>query len=138
MCAELAGVLLVVQRSGFLKDLASARTVSGSATHVRDGDTIELNGLPIRLKALDCAERDTTEGQRATRRMKLLVAGQNLTCRLSGRRSYDRETGECSTEDRTDAQSLTHRQLGIWAERRGHARGFDGSRADGKIGGCPA
>ena len=28
-------------------------------THVRDGDTIEVNGIAIRLSALDCTERGT-------------------------------------------------------------------------------
>lgn len=83
------------QQAAFLGPILGFETVTGRVTHVRDGDTIEVKGMPIRLSTLGCAERGTSEGERAARRMRMLVAGQQLTCRLSGRRSYDRDVGRC-------------------------------------------
>ena len=47
--------------------VSSDQTVlTGTVTHVRDGDTIEVNNIPIRLSALDCPERGTKNGDYAT------------------------------------------------------------------------
>ncbi len=72
------------------------RTVSGRVTHVRDGDTIEVAGVPIRFERLDCAESGTLRGDRATRAMRALVASRQVTCRLTGKTSYDRKIGSCT------------------------------------------
>ena len=68
----------------------------GAVTHVRDGDTIEVGDVAVRIANLDCAERGTAEGQAASRRMAELVAGEAVACALEGRRSYDREVGTCA------------------------------------------
>ncbi len=70
--------------------------LEGVVTHVRDGDTVELGDVAVRIANLDCAERDTAEGQAASVRMRELVAGREVTCELEGRRSYDREVGTCA------------------------------------------
>ncbi|NEY92152.1 thermonuclease family protein [Tabrizicola oligotrophica] len=80
----------------------SLQTMKGEVSHVRDGDTIEVNGVPIRFGSLDCAERDTQEGQRATARMRSLISGETLTCHLNGRSSYDRKIGSCQLSDGRD------------------------------------
>ena len=68
--------------------------LEGQVTHVRDGDTIEVNGIAIRLSALDCPERGTSEGESANR-----LAQQFLTtkavCELTGAKTYDRLVGYC-------------------------------------------
>lgn len=71
-------------------------------TRVRDGDTIVVGLIPIRIANLDCAESGTAAGQRATRRAKELVANQPVQCRLEGRRSYDREVGVCALANGQD------------------------------------
>ncbi len=70
--------------------------IAGAVTHVRDGDTIELGDIAVRIANLDCAEGDTAEGQAASARMRELIAGQEVACELEGRRSYDREVGTCA------------------------------------------
>lgn len=65
-------------------------------TRIRDGDTIVVGLIPIRIANLDCAERGTTTGEEATRRITELVRGQQLVCTLEGRRSWDREVGVCA------------------------------------------
>lgn len=69
--------------------------IRGTVTHVRDGDTIEVNGIAVRLSALDCPENDTRQGQAATKLAKQFM-GLRATCELTGARSYDRVVGYCS------------------------------------------
>ena len=53
-----------------LTDSRATSILSGRITHVRDGDTFEVNGVPVRISALDCAENRTKEGQKITRYAK--------------------------------------------------------------------
>ena len=83
--------------------LLSMDTVSGSflqgvITHVRDGDTFEVNGIPIRLAALDCPENSTSEGRYATSIAKA-YEGVEVKCELTGARTYDRLVGYCEIQD---------------------------------------
>ncbi|SIT12444.1 hypothetical protein SAMN05421759_11829 [Roseivivax lentus] len=71
------------------------RMLAGRVSHVRDGDTIEVAGTPVRLGDLDCAELGSADGARARRAMVSLADGAHVTCALDGRRSYDREIGRC-------------------------------------------
>ena len=68
-------------------------------TRVRDGDTIVVGLIPIRIANLDCAERGSAAGDAATLRITELVSGQRLVCTLEGRRSWDREVGVCELAD---------------------------------------
>jgi len=104
--AIFAVVFLAWKQDGILKELHSLiapdKALAGPVTHVRDGDTIEVAGVPVRLAKLDCAERGTRDGRRASDRMRTLVRGQQMSCRLEGRKSYDREVGECALSDGRD------------------------------------
>ena len=74
---------------------SSDQTVlTGKVTHVRDGDTIEVNGIPIRLSALDCPERGTQKGNNAARIAQKFL-GSQATCELTGAKTYDRLVGYC-------------------------------------------
>lgn len=73
-----------------------------TVTQIRDGDTIVVGLIPIRIANLDCAERGSNSGDRATRQIKGLVKSGQLRCTLEGRRSYDREVGVCSLPDGRD------------------------------------
>jgi len=78
----------------------SGTSIVGPVTRVRDGDTVEVLGTPIRLAKLDCAERGTAVGERATARMRELARAGAFSCSLHGRKSYDREIGNCSVGGR--------------------------------------
>ena len=82
-------------RSVVLSWLPEPEIVKGRVTHVRDGDTIEIGSVAIRIADLDCAERFTQKGQVATHVMRQLVSEKVLSCELEGRKSYDREVGTC-------------------------------------------
>ena len=71
------------------------KILSGTITHVRDGDTIVLNNIPIRLAALDCPEKGTKKGDYATRVAKQFM-GLKAICELTGAKTYDRLVGYCS------------------------------------------
>ncbi|WP_170372382.1 thermonuclease family protein [Ruegeria arenilitoris] len=81
-------------------------TLEGNVTRVRDGDTIVVGRTPIRFAKLDCAEMGTKQGSIARQRMVELAAGQRVTCTLHGRKSYDREIGECRLSDGRDLSSI--------------------------------
>ena len=73
----------------------SGSVLSGTVTHVRDGDTVEVDGIAIRLAALNCPENKTQKGQFATRVAKQFE-GSKMTCELTGAKTYDRLVGYCS------------------------------------------
>ena len=72
--------------------------MSGTITHVRDGDTFEVGGIPVRLAALDCPENKISEGRFITQYAKRYV-GSHAVCQLTGAMSYDRVVGYCSIND---------------------------------------
>lgn len=74
-------------------------TITGPVTFVRDGDTIEVGGIPIRLNGLAAPEGDEPGGQTATQAMLELVEGRALRCELDGERTHDRCVGVCYLED---------------------------------------
>ena len=72
--------------------------LSGTITHVRDGDTFEVGAIPVRLAALDCPENKTTEGKRITQYAKRYV-GSHAVCQLTGAMSYHPVVGYCTIND---------------------------------------
>ena len=77
----------------------------GTITHVRDGDTFEVQGTPVRISALDCPENSTSSGQKATRFTKQFK-GKQAVCELTGAKTYDRVVGYCSIEGKDFAQIM--------------------------------
>ena len=76
--------------------------LTGQITHVRDGDTLEVGGIAIRLNGLTCDERGTALGDRATAYLRLQIIDKVATCFLNGERTYDRLVGRCATEELGD------------------------------------
>lgn len=83
-----------------------AGVLTGSVTHVRDGDTIEVSGTPVRIANLDCAERGTPAGDRAAQRMRELARQSSMRCHLSGQHSYDRKVGTCQLSGGRDVGAV--------------------------------
>ena len=82
-----------------LASTALANSVlEGTVTHVRDGDTIEVEGVAVRLSGLHAPEMDEAGGPAARAFMVELVAGKRVVCQLEGRQSYDREIGTCALD----------------------------------------
>ena len=89
-----------------------------TVTRIRDGDTVVVGLIPIRLANLDCAERGTKSGNRATRQIAGIVKNAQLRCTLEGRRSYDREVGVCILPDGRDVGEILIAG-GFWQRWRG-------------------
>ena len=76
-------------------DHRAVSVLRGAITHVRDGDTFEVSGTPVRISALDCPENSTAEGKKITRFAKEFE-GKETICELTGAKTYDRVVGYCS------------------------------------------
>ena len=76
------------------EEIKKPTVLRGKVTHVRDGDTIEVNGIAIRLSALDCPERGTQKGKNAVRIAQQFL-GSQAKCELTGAKTYDRLVGYC-------------------------------------------
>ncbi len=95
----------VAKASGIEIDSRAVSVLRGTITHVRDGDTFEVKGTPVRISALDCPENSTVKGQKATRFAKHFK-GKEAVCELTGAKSYDRVVGYCSIESEDFAQTM--------------------------------
>ena len=93
---------------------ASNESIVGEITHVRDGDTFEIENIPIRLAALDCPENNTPEGRHATEIAKQFE-GSQASCELTGAKSYDRFVGYCSINGKDYGEMLiTQSACKVW------------------------
>ena len=86
-------------------DGRAVSVLRGTITHVRDGDTFEVKGTPIRISALDCPENSTSSGQKATQFTRQFK-GKQAVCELTGAKTYDRVVGYCSIEGKDFAQIM--------------------------------
>lgn len=99
-------------------------------TYVRDGDTIEVAGVPIRLGGLAAQERDEPGGRSATAAMRKLVDGRDVRCELNGERRYDRCVGICYLDGNDIATELVRQ--GVARDYPRYSRGrYAPSRAPG-------
>lgn len=87
----IALVLIIVPRLGE----AEETRLMGKVTFVRDGDTIEVGGIAIRLNGISAPEQRQPYGPDATSFMGWLVMEKEVTCKLNGERSRDRLIGIC-------------------------------------------
>ena len=86
-------------------------TLIAEVTHVRDGDTIEVGGLPIRLQGLAAPEGNEPGGDEASEAMRRMVLGRELRCELDGERTHDRCVGVCYLEGEDISQIMVGRGL---------------------------
>ena len=84
------------------KCLLAQTTLEGTLTKVRDGDTIEVGQIPIRLQGLTCDELNTKKGQEARDLLSRFFLGEQVTCELNGQITYERFVGRCSLFDKGD------------------------------------
>ena len=97
-------------------DTRAVSVLKGTITHVRDGDTFEINGIPVRISALDCAENSTPEGKKITRFAKKFL-GNQAVCELTGATTYDRVVGYCSIEGKDFARTMMNEtSCKLWAK----------------------
>ncbi|HAD86503.1 MAG TPA: nuclease [Rhodospirillaceae bacterium] len=78
-----------------LTNSAQAAELTGTVTHVRDGDTIEVEGIAVRLQGVSAPEKGRPLYDEGKAFMVQLVAGRFVRCELNGERSHDRVIGVC-------------------------------------------
>ena len=64
-------------------------------------DTVLVNGVRVRLKGIDAAERGSARGE-AARLAMIKIAGTHLSCDLTGEKTHRREVGFCFNNDGDD------------------------------------
>ncbi|KUJ77850.1 hypothetical protein AVO44_15845 [Ruegeria profundi] len=69
--------------------------MKGQVTHVRDADTIEVRGVPIRFDGVDAPELDEPGGAEGKKWMVSNYSGKMVRCVLTGAKTYDRWVGTC-------------------------------------------
>jgi endonuclease YncB( thermonuclease family) len=70
------------------------KSVEGAA-YVKDGDTVVVAGVTVRLKGVDAPEPADKYGPDATEGMRAIVGGW-LRCGLTGEKTRNREVGYCT------------------------------------------
>lgn len=88
------------------KHCAAEEAITGLATHIRDIDTLEIDGIPIRLNGLDGPELSEPRGQEAKAWLIALLSDVELSCNLNGERTYDRYVGTCYFPDGRDLSAV--------------------------------
>ena len=73
----------------------TADEVQGKVTHVRDADTIEVRGVPIRFDGVDAPDKGQPGFQEGREWMKRNYGNRMVRCVLTGARTYDRYVGTC-------------------------------------------
>ena len=74
---------------------AEPTILTGTATKVRDGDTIKIGKIPIRLNGVFAPELKETHGAQSKQFMRELVDGKTVRCVMTGAKTYDRFVGTC-------------------------------------------
>jgi endonuclease YncB( thermonuclease family) len=107
----MTAVLLFCPAVAAASDQCPRGTLTGEVTFVRDGDTIIVGQMPIRLNGLAAPEDHEPRGDAATAAMVELVLARTLRCELDGERNHDRCVAICYLEDRDISDVLVRQGL---------------------------
>ncbi|MEQ8832222.1 MAG: thermonuclease family protein [Alphaproteobacteria bacterium] len=86
--------------------LLGRSVLEGTVDHVRDGDTIVVEGQPVRLEGVSAPERGERHGSTSTGFMRDLVLGKVVRCEKTGSRSHDRIVAICFLNGKDIGESL--------------------------------
>lgn len=87
--------LIIIATSLATPAHAEPTILTGTVTHVRDGDTIEVGKVPIRLNGVSAPELKEPLEPQSKQFMRNLVNGKHVRCELTGAKTYDRFVGTC-------------------------------------------
>ena len=102
--------LVISLASGAFAQVAS---ISGTVTKVRDGDTIEVGPIVIRLKGVAAPELGEPLGRKARDFMFRVVISKPIQCELNGDKSYDRFVASCFLEGKDIGAALISAGLAL-------------------------
>ena len=109
----IAAIALILSLSATAAATAEQTVLTGTVTHVRDGDTIEVGEAPIRLNGVSAPELDEPLGSESKKFMLDLVMGQHVRCELNGQMTYDRFVGICYLRDKDIGVSVIEAGLAL-------------------------
>ena len=92
-------VSLIVSLAVASAAVADPATLTGTVTKVRDGDTIEVGRIPIRLNGVSAPEMNEPLGPQSKNFMTDLVMGKRVRCELDGSKTHDRFVGICYLDE---------------------------------------
>jgi micrococcal nuclease len=84
----------------------NAAELRGTVSHVRDGDTIEVENIPIRLNGVSAPELNKPLGPQSKSFMVDLVLGKSIRCELNEDRTHDRWVGICYLEGKEIGEAV--------------------------------
>jgi len=109
------GLALLGLRTPWGEDLLAPVAFKGHA-RVIDGDSLEIEGLRVRISGIDapemaqtCTAADGTPfacGRRARAELERLAGGRDLDCRREGRDRYERVLASCRAGDADIAMAM--------------------------------
>lgn len=102
-------------------------TLSGPAA-VQDGDTLIVENFSVRLMGLDAEELSEPRGLMAKRGLLTMIAGQPVTCKLTGEKAHERYIGTCYSHTGVDlAQDMVRFGYALDCARysNGKYRGYE-------------
>ena len=101
---------------------ADPTILTGTVTHVRDGDTIEVGKIPIRLNGVSAPELNETLGNHSKSFMTNLVIGKSVRCELNGEKTHDRWVGVCYHEGKDIGAAIIDAGLALDCPRYSNGR----------------
>jgi len=118
-----------------LSAYAEPTVLTGTVTHVRDGDTIEVDNIPIRLNGVSAPELKEPLGPQSKTFMRNLVNGKSVRCELTGTKTYDRLVGTCYLDGKDIGISVIESGLALNCPRYSGGRyaEFELTKARGLI-----
>lgn len=75
-------------------------TLQGVVAHVRDGDTLELEGRAVRLQGVAAPELHDPLGAESRAALQRLVLGRTIACAPDGTRTHGRIVAVCTADGR--------------------------------------
>jgi micrococcal nuclease len=119
-------ILTIILIASIVSPVAAEPTIlSGIVTKVRDGDTIEVGKIPIRLNGVSAPELKEPLGSQSRQLIRDLVGGKRVRCELNGKKTYDRYVGVCYLGERDIGAAVIEAGLALDCPR------FSGGRYAG-------
>ncbi|MAI49844.1 MAG: nuclease [Rhodospirillaceae bacterium] len=97
----------------FASESQAQTQLQGPVTHVRDGDTIKVGPVAVRLEGISAPELKEKLGHAAKIFMRQLVFGRRVLCRLTGSKTYDRFVGICFLDGKDIGEAIIARGLAL-------------------------
>ena len=109
----ISAIALIASIGATAAATAERTILTGTVTHVRDGDTIEVGEAPIRLNGVSAPELDEPLGSESKKFMLDFVMDQPVRCELNGQKTYDRFVGICYLRDKDIGVSVIEAGLAL-------------------------